>query len=133
MSVAPAVTRPSRAASALLGLVAVLGLAGCMGGDDGSAYRPPQGPAEATAKVEAGNTFFEPKTVRLPAGIDRIEMVGTGGVHTLVIEGVKDLKLRVDGDETDATKVRLDPGRYTYFCDLPGHRDAGMEGTIRVS
>jgi plastocyanin len=26
----------------------------------------------------------------------------------------------------------LKPGRYTFYCDVPGHRQAGMQGTITV-
>lgn len=114
-------------------VVGSLALAGCSTGSDGSSYVPPEGPAQETVEVVAGSFFFRPKTLRLPAGIDRIEMVGEGGVHTLLIEGVKDLALRVDGEERTATLVELDPGSYTFYCDVPGHRDEGMEGTIRVT
>src|SRR4029079_16908534 len=80
------------------------------GGDDGSAYKPPAGPAQATIRITAGNFFFKPAEPDGPAGVDKVELVGKGGVHTLVIEGIADLKLRVDGDgERDAEKVRFAP------------------------
>jgi plastocyanin len=34
---------------------------------------------------------------------------------------------------TKSFKVTLTAGKYTYYCSVPGHRQAGMQGTLTVS
>jgi mono/diheme cytochrome c family protein len=38
----------------------------------------------------------------------------------------------VQGGGVSRLSVTLRPGRYTFYCTLPGHREGGMEGTLIV-
>lgn len=44
-----------------------------------------------------------------------------------------EITVAADGRETATGGFRADrPGRYTFYCAEPGHRQAGMEGTLVV-
>lgn len=55
--------------------------------------------------------------------------------HDVAIEdeGGKEIgKTEVIAEDEASTSVNLKPGEYTFFCSVPGHREAGMEGTLTV-
>ncbi len=116
----------------LLGLV--LGVAACGGGGGSdSGYQAPSGPAVADLTFSAKNFAFTPKTATAPAGIIGITLKSTAGGHDFVIEGVPGFELVTPGSgDTDSGKVDLKKGKYTFYCSLPGHRAAGMVGTLTV-
>jgi plastocyanin len=55
--------------------------------------------------------------------------------HDVAIEdssGKEVGKTELIGEGETSTSVDLKPGTYTYYCTVPGHREAGMEGTLTV-
>jgi plastocyanin len=125
------VTQAFAIAVAVTALVAACG----GGGGGGSSYKEPKGPAQTTLDIKGGNFFFDPKDAEVPAGIVAIKMESEGGLHTLVFDDgkVPGFKLEASSGNSDELKVDLKPGKYTIYCDIPGHREAGMEGTITVT
>jgi plastocyanin len=55
--------------------------------------------------------------------------------HDVAIEssgGEEVGKTELIGEGETSTAVNLKPGTYTFYCSVPGHREAGMEGTLTV-
>jgi len=53
--------------------------------------------------------------------------------HSLVVEGHEEaLRLVVDNGGTETGTITLEPGRYLLYCDIPGHREGGMEARLLV-
>jgi mono/diheme cytochrome c family protein len=66
------------------------------------------------------------------AGPVTIEMPNTSGTqHDIVIDGLG--KGPVVAKGTSSFKATLESGKtYTYYCSVPGHKQAGMQGTLTV-
>jgi plastocyanin len=113
----------------------VVVFAACGGGGGSSSYKQPTGPAQTTIAVSSHNFAFDPNNITAPAGVDAIKLSSTESQHTLVFDGGKapGFKLQASSGKSDQLKVNLKPGTYTFYCSIPGHREAGMQGTLTVT
>lgn len=93
--------------------------------------------ASTTLQVEASPTAlaFDTTELEAEAGEVTIDFKNPSAIpHDVVIEqNGNDLAEVEQITESEAsTTANLKPGTYTFFCSVPGHRQAGMEGTLVV-
>ena len=120
----------------------VLALSACGGGSSSSSTTPATtggggGGGGSTVKISAdpsGALKFEQTDVSATAGSITIDFTNMSSIpHDVTIEG-NGASGATDQitDSTTSTTVDLEPGTYTFFCSVDGHRAAGMEGTLTV-
>ncbi|MDP8977087.1 MAG: plastocyanin/azurin family copper-binding protein [Actinomycetota bacterium] len=103
-------------------------LTGADGGGDG------QGPGGETLEFVAVDIDYSDAPQAADPGEATVELVNEGAiVHNVVIEGVSPTPIaQAQGGQTETGTVELEPGEYVYYCSIPGHREAGMEGRLEV-
>jgi uncharacterized cupredoxin-like copper-binding protein len=91
-------------------------------------------PGAGRVVVEAGDMWFEPNSIEIEAtsGVN-LTIVNRGRVfHDLVIDEL-DFRLGVEpGQSATGGLVSDAPGRYEFYCSVPGHAAAGMRGTLTI-
>jgi len=95
--------------------------------------------AGGSVKLEAnpeGQLEYNTKSLSAKAGKVSVDFTNSSSLpHNVTIESS-------GGEQVGATptfaggsksvSVNLKPGTYKFFCSVPGHRQAGMEGTLTV-
>jgi uncharacterized cupredoxin-like copper-binding protein len=115
---------------------AALALAGC--GGSSKKTTSAAATSHSTLNVAAdpsGALKFTQTSLTAKAGKVTIHFTNRSKVpHGVVItgHGVNAKAAVVTGGSSSAT-VTLKPGRYSFYCPVPGHRAAGMTGTLTVS
>jgi plastocyanin len=96
-----------------------------------------KGPAQQL-KLSAdptGNLKFNTNTLSAKAGTVRITLSNPAPLsHNVTLQTPQGVKggPTVPQGGTSTVLATLKPGTYTYYCSVPGHRQAGMQGTLTV-
>lgn len=155
-------TRNRRVAGAatLLAASGLLALAGCGGSSTSNSTAttsstPPSAPAPSatpsstsssapsasaqTVSLEAnkeGQLEYNTKSLSAKAGAVTIAFTNASSLpHNVTVESASGETVGASETFAGGTKnvsVSLKPGTYKFFCSVPGHRQAGMEGTLTV-
>ena len=114
-----------------------LGLAGCggqvSGGGSQTSKNAPVQPGARVILVTASSFSFTPNVITVTAGENvAIRLRSDDAFHTFTIQG-QGTVVSVNAGQIASGGFRLrTPGRYVFYCSVPGHRAAGMVGTIIV-
>ena len=129
-------------------LVLALAVAGCGGDDDnGDDEATPPPPPAATGDAGGATTLENPADASGQLAFQKDSLTAPAGEITLVMENPSSVEhnIAVKGDgideqgpvvgqgETSEVTVTLEAGEYEFYCSVPGHEAAGMEGTLTVT
>jgi uncharacterized cupredoxin-like copper-binding protein len=140
------------AALFVIAAAAAVPIAGCGGGgDDNSTSAETSGGGATQASTTAagggggGQTVnltavdykFNPSDPSVKSGNVTFNLKNDGQTaHSLEIEDVNGQDKEIEGDvspgQSGTLAVDLKPGKYEFYCPVPGHKELGMEGEITV-
>ena len=128
----------------LSSVLTLAGLAACGGGDGDGGEDAAPSDSKAAGQTAAGGPAttvtakefsYEPREIKLEAGKPAMIILKNGGAveHDITLDSPA-VKVQALPTKTGEAKVTIPAaGSYTYYCSVPGHRQAGMEGTVTVS
>lgn len=97
-------------------------------------------PVSSPQAVEVRSTDalrFEPATITVKKGTPvRVTLTNNSALeHDWVVDNLDGKKIQVHAAPKANATTELTPtasGTYEFYCSIPGHREAGMKGTLTV-
>ncbi len=87
----------------------------------------------AEVTIEGYDIGWSAKEVTVsPGTMLMLENTGAAGHNFEVTELGINVDMPVDGTVEVIIPIDAQPGTYTFFCNIPGHKEAGMVGTLLV-
>src|SRR4051794_237701 len=86
-----------------------------------------------TYEIRARDIYFDPKTLTISADSGVVIELSNQGraFHNFTIVG-RDISVDLPPGEVRQVVFHPPPGTYQFYCDVPGHRQAGMVGVLTV-
>lgn len=113
----------------------ILKYTGVVGGaSDTQATPVTSGDTSNVFEVTLVNGEIQPAEMTIPADTDVTFAVTNNGTfgHDFTLEGLDMTTGLIDPEASADLMVNLPAGTYVYYCSVPGHREAGMQGTLTV-
>ena len=107
---------------------------GAAGGESTPAATPVADAGSGTVSVTLVNGEIQPAELTIAANTDvtiSVKNEGTFG-HDFTLEDQGMGTSLLDPGSSEDVVVNLAAGTYVYYCSVPGHREAGMMGTLTV-
>jgi uncharacterized cupredoxin-like copper-binding protein len=82
-----------------------------------------------------GSLSYEFAAAKAPAGVLTMKSPNESSIpHNIALEGsgVNEVGEVVQGGGVSEIQADVQPGEYTFYCSVPGHREGGMEGQLTV-
>jgi uncharacterized cupredoxin-like copper-binding protein len=113
----------------------------CPAGTPAAGAATPTAGAELCVHVELDDIYFEPNLITIPAD-EAVTFVLTNEgeiLHNFSItehgnDGLENLNIveNVEPGQTKSITITAPEGDYYFFCDQPGHEQAGMRGYLNL-
>jgi uncharacterized cupredoxin-like copper-binding protein len=122
-----------------IAMVSLVVLAACGGDDDGNGNSDNGGNGSSSVDMEMGEMYFDPNEVSADGGSSLTVNLENAGnqLHDFTIDDLDGERVHVEvasGEEDSVTlDIPDDVDEIEFYCTIPGHRDAGMEGVITVN
>jgi uncharacterized cupredoxin-like copper-binding protein len=85
-----------------------------------------------TVTITAHDIYFEPAEVHVKAGKVTFNLPNEGAAeHDFSIDDLG-IQVNLPAGSTQTVEADIPAGRYDFYCNIPGHKDAGMVGTLVV-
>ena len=89
--------------------------------------------AGEAVEVESYDIYFEPDKLSIPANTDvTVQLPNAGAsLHNFSIDELG-ISVDIGPGATEEVVINAPAGEYEYYCNVPGHKPAGMVGTLTV-